>query len=111
MSSRRLSFDYERTANLIMEALELDISPFLALQSIDGISAAQARYQIRKVREKHLLGVAPHRPVRATLGRRRGTRALLCIHCYTRWPCPDAFVVPPEPEPPAQTPRRRRANA
>lgn len=107
------TFDREHTARLILEALELGLSPTMTLVQIMEVTLSQARYQIRTVRDAGLLGVYPHQPTRVHLhpGSLREVVFLACNHCHTPYPCEAGFPLglPMEPLKKLKRAKRRRS--
>ncbi len=107
------TFDRERAANIIIEALELGLSPTRTIVEICGVTEAQARYQVRTVRTEGLLGVAPHFPTRVHLHPRSAREVvfLACDHCHMPYPCEAGFPygLPMEPLKKIKKTRRRRS--
>jgi hypothetical protein len=82
------TFDRARATALILEALELGLSPARMLEEFYEIPYNRARYMVRTVREAGLLGQLPHRPVQMKNRRQIGPKNLLiCAHCQISWPC------------------------
>jgi hypothetical protein len=99
------TFERERTAALILEALELGMPPARMLEEFYEIPYSKARYMVRVVREDGLLGIAPHHPVRVSTRRRGGPVLLVCAHCQNPWPCPGGSPTTPVP---SSAPRKKR---
>lgn len=104
------TFDRERSAQLILEALELGISPTQTIMQLTGVTEGQARYQVRTVRVEGLLGIAPHHPTRVHLhpGSARSVVYLACDHCRTPYPCEAGFPYGLPMQPLKKLKRKRR---
>lgn len=87
------TFDREQVSAIILESIDLGLPLITTIMAVMNVTNNQARHMVRVVRQAGHLGTAPHVPARAMIHRGAGTERswIVCEHCITPWPCPDAF--------------------
>lgn len=83
------TFDRAKVASVLLHALSIGLPANATVMALLDVSANQARYMIRTVRQAGYLGRPPHLPTRAIVHPHSATPRswLVCSECLSAWPC------------------------